>query len=389
MKVSGRVESISNSKITAIDVFCGAGGLSLGFEQAGIKVVLGIDSDPKCISTYSQNLDNGVVKDVTEIRDVRNFVSKYADIDKIDLVIGGPPCQTFSPVGRIKLRSLGRDPERDQRTELWKYFLKFVEELSPEFFVMENVPGMTRVPYNGYNLVDHIVKVARNMGYNAEWRILDASDFGVPQKRKRLFIIGRKGNRPIFWPEKKVKKPVTVWEAISDLPKVPHGFREHEIEYDFTGRLTPYQELMRKGAEDVVYNHVTRKHNEDDLRAFSLLPEGGKYTDLPDELKRYRDDIFKDRYRKLIRNQPSWTIDAHISKDSYRYIYPSKRNGPGPHRTISVREAARLQSFPDTFVFHPSLTHAFRQIGNSVPPLLAKAVASAIIESMTGERKWS
>ncbi len=381
MNLPEHAEKTSGSGIVAVDVFCGAGGLSLGFELAGIDVVLGIDSDPKCISTYSQNLKNGVVKEVTKIRDIQNFVSKYSESDKIDIVIGGPPCQTFSPVGRIKLRSLGKDPDRDSRTELWKYFLKFVKELSPEFFVMENVPGMANTVYNGEYLPDHIVSIAREMGYNAEWRILNASDFGVPQKRKRLFIIGRKGDRAIYWPEKKIKNPVTVWEAISDLPKVPHGFRENVIEYSFDGKLTPYQKFMRQGAEDVVYNHITRWHNEDDLKAFSLLPEGGKYIDLPAELKRYRDDIFKDRYRKLIRNQPSWTIDAHISKDSYRYIYPSKKGGPGPHRTISVREAARLQSFPDTFIFPPALTHAFRQIGNSVPPLLAKAVASAILRS--------
>lgn len=386
MNFSEQTKKTANSRIVAVDIFCGAGGLSLGFEQAGVDVVLGIDSDPKCISTYNQNLKNGVVKDVTKIRDVSNFVSKYTDCDKIDLVIGGPPCQTFSPVGRIKIRSLGRDPESDQRTELWKYFFKFVEELSPEFFVMENVPGMASTVYNGGSIADHITSFARKLGYNAEWKILDASEYGVPQRRKRLFIIGRKGNRPIFWPDKKIKKPVTVWEAISDLPKVPHGFRENEIEYNYNGKLTPYQKLMRRDAGNILHNHITRWHNDEDLRAFSLLPEGGKYVDLPEELKRYRDDIFKDRYRKLIRNQPSWTIDAHIAKDSYRYIYPSKKGGPGPHRTISVREAARLQSFPDTFIFPPTLTHAFRQIGNSVPPLLARALASAILRSMRGDR---
>lgn len=369
--------------INVVDLFCGAGGLSLGFEKAGFNVILGVDSDPECIRTYNSNFrEGGVVRDITRIRDIERFVKRHTGGEDVHVLIGGPPCQTYSPVGRIKLRSLGRDPEKDPRNGLWKWFMKFVKELRPLYFVMENVPGMASIRNNGEVLPDHIVGVARELGYNAEWKILDATDYSVPQTRKRLFIIGNRTGTPIPWPEKRTRKPVTVWEAISDLPVVPHGFREHEIEYIPRGKLTQYQKRMRRNAGDVLYNHVTRWHREEDLIAFELLPEGGKYTDLPKKLRRYRDDIFQDRYRKLRRDEPSWTIDAHIAKDTYRYIYPSRPGHPEPPRTISVREAARLQSFPDTFVFPEKLTHAFRQIGNSVPPLMAQAVAESVLHDL-------
>ena len=372
-----------NGKVTVIDLFCGAGGLSLGFEMAGFDILLGVDLDSRCITTYSQNhLARGVEQDISKIKSPKDFVVSATGVEEIDVIIGGPPCQTYSPVGRIKLRSLGRDPERDPRNRLWRHFLRFVKELKPEWFVMENVPGMVSVKYNGSTLPEIIVRIAQKMGYRTEWRILDASDYGVPQRRKRLFIVGNRLDLPIPWPERTVKEPITVWEAISDLPIIPHGFRQNEIPYSPRGKLTEFQKLMRTNAGKTLYNHVTRWHREDDLLAFSLLPEGGKYTDLPKNLRRYRDDIFRDRYRKLRRDEPCWTIDAHISKDTYRYIYPSRPGDPEPPRTISVREAARLQSFPDTFVFPEKLTHAFRQIGNSVPPLMAKAVAECVMVSL-------
>ena len=367
---------MKTGSLNVIDIFCGAGGLSLGFEMAGFNVLLGIDNDVECIKTYNRNFpEKGIIKDIRKIKDPLSFVDSHIEGEPIHVLIGGPPCQTYSPVGRIKLRSLGRNPEKDPRNGLWKYFLKFLREIKPPFFVMENVPGMKNQRYRRRSLPDHIVMEARKLGYTAEWKILDACDYGVPQRRKRIFIVGMLFNGNIPWPKKQSEKPVTVWEAISDLPIVPAGFRENEIDYIPRGKLTPYQKMMREGAGDKLYNHVTRWHREEDLLAFSVMPEGGKYTDVPKELRRYRDDIFKDKYRKLIRNQPSWTIDAHIAKDTYRYIYPSRKGEPEPPRTISVREAARLQGFPDRFIFPKKLTHAFRQIGNSVPPLMAEKIA--------------
>ena len=367
------------SQIRALDLFCGAGGLSLGFEMAGFDVVLGIDSDQKCAETYSRNLGRCTVADITGIRNPVTFLESETGLEGVDVIIGGPPCQTYSPAGRIKMRSLGRDPGSDPRNWLWRHFMRFVESLKPDWFVMENVPGMAGVMVDGHRLPDLIVKAAGRRGYRAEWRILQASDYGVPQTRRRLFVIGSRTGEEIPWPERITDRPVTVWEAISDLPVIPHGFRETVIRYTPRCRLTEYQRMMREGADGWLYNHVTRRHNEQDLLVFSLLPEGGKYTDVPGELRRYRDDIFKDKYRKLRRDAPSWTLEAHMAKDTYRFIYPSRPGEPEPPRTISVREAARLQSFPDSFVFPESLTHAFRQIGNAVPPLMARAVAESLL----------
>src|SRR5947207_8430585 len=146
--------------------------------------------------------------------------------------------------------------------------------------------------------------------------------------------------------------------------------------------LNAYQQLMRENAGTLLYNHQTRYHNAQDLEAFTHMPQGGKYVDLTSEYKRYRDDIFKDKYHKLYRDRPSWTIEAHIAKDSYRHIYPSDPNQPEPPRSISVREAARLQSFPDRFRFRGPFTRQFYQLGNAVPPLLAKAVAQSILPDL-------
>lgn len=198
-----------------------------------------------------------------------------------------------------------------------------------------------------------------------------------------FFIIGNRIGQEICQPEKTHKNtPVTLWEAISDLPIVSHTHRLDEMPYVPRHKLNAYQQLMREGAGTILYNHQTRYHNEQDLEAFTFMPQGGKYVDLPEQYKRYRDDIFKDKYRKLCRDQPSWTIEAHIGKDSYRHIYPSSPDEPEPPRTISVREAARLQSFPDRFRFCGPFTKQFYQVGNAVPPLLAKAVAQSILPAL-------
>ena len=245
--------------------------------------------------------------------------------------------------------------------------------------VMENVPDMQYHADGDGLLLHKALRKLEELGYNVSWSVLQADHYGVPQTRRRLFIIGNRLGQEISWPEKTHEgTPVTVWQAISDLPIVPHGHREDEIHYEPRCELNDYQHLMRQGADSALYNHQTRWHNPQDLEAFAWLPEGGKYSQLPQECKRYRDDIFGDKYWKLRRDRPSWTIEAHIGKDTYRHIYPSRKGEPEPPRTISVREAARLQSFPDRFRFLGAFTRQFYQVGNAVPPLLAKAVAEAI-----------
>jgi len=375
-----------------LDLFCGAGGMSLGFQMAGYRIGLGVDNDPLACRTHADNFDGrGVQAGIAAIPDPEDFVQARG-LERLDVIIGGPPCQGFSRVGRGKIRSLLNDPTyiHDPRNQYYKEFIRFVEALQPLYFVMENVPDM-RYYADGDGLLLHkALRRLEDLGYNVEWDVLRADHYGVPQTRRRMFVIGNRLGRGIRWPDRTHEdNPVSVWQAISDLPIVPHGHRQNEMPYVPRCELNGYQRLMRQGADEVLCNHQTRWHNKQDLEAFAWLREGGKYVELPDKYKRYRDDIFKDKYWKLYRDRPSWTIEAHIGKDTYRHIYPSREGEPEPPRTISVREAARLQSFPDRFRFLGPFTRQFFQVGNAVPPLLTKAVAEAVLPDVLmgmGER---
>ncbi len=364
-----------------LDLFCGAGGMSLGFQMAGYHIGLGVDNDPLACRTYAYNFYGRCVQaDIASIADPEVFVRSY-DLECVDVIIGGPPCQGFSRVGRGKMRSLlnGAPYLHDSRNQYYREFIRFIQVLRPLYFVMENVPDMQYYVDGDGLLLHEALRKLEGLGYHVDWGVLQADHYGVPQNRRRLFIIGNRLGQEVSWPEKTHEgNPVTVWQAISDLPIVHHGHREDEMHYEPRCELNEYQQLMRQGSDTILYNHQTRWHNQQDLEAFAWLPEGGKYAQLPDVYKRYRDDIFKDKYWKLRRDRPSWTIEAHIGKDTYRHIYPSRKGEPEPPRTISVREAARLQSFPDRFRFLGAFTRKFHQVGNAVPPLLAKAVAEAI-----------
>ena len=365
-----------------LDLFCGAGGMSLGFEMAGYCVGLGVEKEELPYRTHSHNFGGRCyLGDIRDISDPWAFVQEH-DLEHINVIIGGPPCQGFSRVGRGKLRSLKNDHTfiHDPRNQYYKEFIRFVEALQPLYFVMENVPDMQYYVDGEGLLLEKALHRFRELGYTVDWQVLQADQHGVPQTRRRLFVIGTRPGKKIVWPVKTHEgDPVTVWQAISDLPIVSHGHRQDEIPYEPRCGQNEYQLLSRQGACDVLHNHQTRWHNEQDLAAFAWLREGGKYVELPDRYKRYRDDIFKDKYWKLYRDRPSWTIEAHIGKDTYRHIYPSCEGEPEPPRTISVREAARLQSFPDRFRFIGPFTRQFHQVGNAVPPLLAESVANAIL----------
>lgn len=375
-----------------LDLFCGAGGMSLGFQMAGYQIGLGVDNDPLACQTHAYNFDGRCVQaDITAISDPRAFVQAQG-VELVDVIIGGPPCQGFSRVGRGKLRSLKDDPAHihDPRNQYYKEFIRFVEALRPSYFALENVPDMQYYADGEGLVLEKALKTFSELGYTGGpedrpiWSVLRADHYGVPQSRQRLLIVGNRLHHQIRWPPVPTHEdnPVTVWQAISDLPIIAHGCRIDEMPYEPPGELNAYQRLMRGRADSVLYNHQTRWHNQQDLHAFAWMPEGWKYVDLPKKFKRYRDDIFKDKYRKLYRDQPSWTIEAHIGKDTYRHIYPAGLGDAEPPRTISVREAARLQSFPDEFRFLGPFTRQFYQVGNAVPPLLAKAVAQAILSGV-------
>jgi DNA (cytosine-5)-methyltransferase 1 len=218
----------------------------------------------------------------------------------------------------------------------------------------------------------------RSLGYEADARILHAYEHGVPQHRSRLFIVGVRQGHRFRWPKRDETRP-TLWDAIGDLPELPGGNRNDRLPYG--GPASELQRRLRKGVSrterDWIHDHITREVRADDLEAFRALPEGGTYTDVPEHLRRYRSDIFTDKYKRLSRSELSRTITAHIARDGYWYIHPLQ------HRTLSIREAARIQTFPDWFRFAGEPSHRFRQVGNAVPVLMAEALGRALVESIT------
>ncbi len=376
-----------------LDLFCGAGGMSLGFQNAGCIILGGIESERWPAETHTENFD--CVFDLGP-RDIRGVDPTELGIpeDGVDILIGGPPCQGFSIVGVSKIRSLGLEDVRDEKNQLYQEYIRFLNYFKPKYFVIENVQGMKM--FEKHQFLDGVLKELQDAGngYVVEPKVLTATNYGVPQVRHRLFIIGHRVDMPelqIKFPDPTFEKPVTVAEAISDLKRLEatplkpsskksmmNGGTKHEdrpTRYK-TPPKSDYQKKMRKKNGDTVMNHICRGHNEKDLKIFKKLKQGGKYLDLPKRDRRYRDDIFKDKYRKLKNSEPSWTLTAHMQRDCLAYIHPTQG------RSISTREAARIQSFPDRFKFIGPLTKVFRQIGNAVPPLMAEAVAKELVAEL-------
>lgn len=377
---------LGKHKPTVLDVFCGAGGMSLGFRQAGCEILGGIDHNRHAVETHHRNFSESKLNlPPQDIRNIVNIKNLNLEPSEVDIVIGGPPCQVFSRVGIGKMRKLGRNIELDERNFLYKEFIRFVEYYRPLCFVMENVDNLARKTI----ILQEIIQGFKIQGYNVNHQILDASDFGVPQKRKRLFIIGIRSDLsidPVF-PDKTSELPVPVGEAISDLPPleplvIPLKTKcsgPKQVDKQLPYRYAPkheYQERMRinQKRNQGVWNHICRSHNEKDIEIFCKLKQGQRYKDIPQELMRYRADIFNDKYKRLVWYEPSWTLTAHMRKDGLAYIHPNQ------DRSISVREAARIQSFPDDFIFHAPMTRMFELVGNSVPPLLAEAIAKPLVK---------
>lgn len=380
---------------TVLDIFCGAGGMSLGFQNAGCQILGGIDENKYAIETHHKNFSSCKLKTpAQDIRELKDLSALGIKPGEVDILIGGPPCQVFSRVGIGKMKKLGRNIEEDHRNFLYKEFIRFLSYYQPLAFVMENVDNLANKELNFSVICRELaVGISQNRknypGYNINYRILDSSNFGVPQRRNRLFIIGIRSNlglEPPF-PENYSKPLVSVGDAIGDLPPIKpfsmplksKSTGPKQSDYEFLYAHEPrskYQEKMRERKKDGegIWNHLCRSHNEKDLLIFEMLRQGEKYKDLPQDMMRYRKDIFDDKYKRLIWDEPSWTLTAHMKKDGLAYIHPLQ------NRSISVREAARIQSFPDDFVFYAPMTRMFELVGNSVPPLLAEAVARPIVK---------
>ncbi|MGW5031112.1 DNA cytosine methyltransferase [Streptomyces nigra] len=358
----------------AVDLFSGAGGLSLGLKQAGWQVAAAVDADARALETHAANfpglslhLDLGNPED-------RERLVKLLQPASIDLVAGGPPCQPFSRAGRSKIRSLvqkhGRDPY-DRRKELWVAYLDIVLALRPRAVLMENVPDMGLG--DDFFVTRTIEDKLQQEGYVTQVRLVDAWAYGVPQHRKRLILLARNDTDRLEWPES-VKKRTSLRDAIGDLPSIGEGETGgRALTYSEPGSLPTFAQQMREQASPgIVYDHMTRHVRSDDREIFEGMTSRTLYRDIPAHLRRYGTEHFKDKYKRLDWNELSRTITAHIAKDGYGYIHPEQ------HRTLSVREAARIQTFPDWFRFAGVRSDAFRQIGNAVPPMLGQAAAEAL-----------
>ncbi|MFF6894298.1 DNA cytosine methyltransferase [Streptomyces microflavus] len=369
---------VSSGARLAVDLFSGAGGLSLGLEHAGWTVAASVDSDQRALETHRANFPGlALGTDLGDADQRANLISLLRQAD-IDLIAGGPPCQPFSRAGRSKIRSLvdaGVRDGNDLRKELWRAYLDIVLEVHPRAVLMENVPDMALG--DDFQVVRTIVDALEEADYFTEVRLVDAWQYGVPQHRKRLIVLARRDSADFTWPTP--VDPVHLRQAIGDLPELPEDdpVGDRVLAYAPPSESPSFLTLMRKEVQEsnVIHDHMTRPVRADDLEVFKRMTHKTLYSDIPEHLRRYKADTFDDKYKRLNWDDYSRSITAHIAKDGYWYIHPSQ------HRTLTVREAARIQTFPDHFRFSGTRSDAFRQIGNAVPPRLGEAAAIALKQS--------
>lgn len=346
--------------MNVIDLFSGCGGLSKGFMDAGCDVLLGVDIDQAALNTFEKNHPgavglNGSLADPPTFKKMKDLIGKR----KVDLIIGGPPCQGFSLTGPRNFD--------DERNKLYLSYIKAVEIFRPKGFIIENVPGMATL-YKG-EVKDEILKRFRRLGYDIDCKVLCAADYGVPQIRRRLvFVAVRKDLGKASFPEPILQSEgyITSREAIDDLPTLEKDLGTEIAAY--CGRAkTPYQKLMR-GKCSVLSNHTATLHKDFVKKVIAQVPEGGNYKDLPKGVGEHRK--FHMAWTRCDGHKPSRTIDTG-HRNYFHYEY---------NRIPTVRESARLQSFPDDFVFTGTRTQQYRQVGNAVPPLLGYALAKHLMK---------
>lgn len=353
-----------------VDLFCGCGGFSKGFEQAEFNIKLGLDLCEDATLTFKHNFPySKVIND-----DISNITgeSLLNMIDlrngSIDVIIGGPPCQGFSVSGKRMID--------DPRNKLYKSFVKMVNDIKPKVFVMENVLGLIRL-FKG-KAKNEILKDFKNIGYDVEVQTLSSEEYGIPQKRKRVFFVGIDKNQIVnteafIFPKRThgtgvgLLPFITCEEAISDLDYISDEITlSDETDYT-TNANSHYQDIMRQNANKL-YNHVTTIHKSETKMIISLVPDGGNYKNLPEYLKNTRKVNIA--WTRMNSKKPSFTIDTgHNHHFHYR-----------ANRVPTARESARIQSFPDSFRFLGKKTSQLKQVGNAVPPMLAEVIANEIVE---------
>jgi DNA (cytosine-5)-methyltransferase 1 len=406
--------------LSYIDLFAGAGGLSEGFIREGFSPIAHVEMNKEACDTIKtrlayhhltsvkqqniylsylkgeisreelwkkipQRLLASVINQELSDQTIGSIIKQIDDefnSNSVDVIIGGPPCQAYSIVGR------SRDPKRmrgDKRNFLFRYYAYFLKRYAPKYFVFENVLGLLSAGNAKY--FTQMLDLFSSIGYSADYKILNAEEFGVLQRRKRVIIIGKKSDKHFKFPLLETIK--NEWQVgkdlLYDLPTLFPG-EEMDVAY-YKNPRTDYLALtgIRNGVEFVT-QHITRPHNERDLEIYAIAINKWlngkrrlKYSELPKRLQTHNNvEAFLDRYKVVDPTGHSHTIVAHISKDGHYYIYPDLEQ----IRSISVREAARIQSFPDDYFFEGGRTAAFKQIGNAVPPLMAQAIAKKIKETI-------
>jgi len=357
-----------------LDLFCGAGGLSSGLEMAGFEVAAGIDIDSNSVQTFKFNFP----KAISLVRDLgyyhpMTFSKEFGfQEENFDVIVGGPPCQGFSVSGPRNFD--------DARNKLYLEFIKYVEFFKPKAFIAENVPGL--VGLYGGRVKGRVIEAFESIGYNVSYRVLLASDYGVPQDRKRVFFVGTKSKRMFKFPNpthfdtdqmlgslmgKRLRK-VIVAEAIDDLPLLQNELGHEEADYTHPPSNS-YQVYCREGSAKV-YNHMAVRHTEQTRKIIALVPEGGNYKLLPPELQDTR--RFHIAWTRIDSKKPAPTVDT-----GHRHHFH-----PWVNRVPTVRENARFQSFQDRFVFQGPKTSQYKQVGNAVPPLLAKAIGKELMKAL-------
>lgn len=343
--------SKTQKNFKVLDLFCGCGGLSFGFELAGFEIIAGIDNWKDALVTFEKNHKNSKTILADLFNDKPKTLMQQVK-SKIDVIVGGPPCQGFSIAGKRMID--------DPRNLLYKSFVEFVEVVKPKAFVMENVPNI--ISMNDGLIKKQIIEDFENLGYVVEVKVLNASEYGVPQNRRRAFFVGTISSIkvPFVFPDK-FSYIINTKEAISDLPEATLADGSNYL----CKPASSYQEFMRRDSTGI-FNHQATMHNQNTIEIINQVPDGGNYKSLPIILQSTRKVNIA--WTRMSSWKPCFTIDTGHNHH-FHFAY---------NRVPTARESARIQSFPDNYIFFGNKGSQLKQIGNAVPPLLAKEVAISL-----------